>query len=251
MDWLDLLTPSAAVLALFIAIGLVVQSIRHGRAIRRLEQGLAQAGGVAVEASLERIQQLQARANISSGEAMPPSALLRRAGVIVAAVVAILVIGGLTWAFFLRDGSGDDALAGGGNDQTISTPSGTPQVPPDQSTVPDDLPPLENKSLYDVAVLNATDVSGLAGNVIKPRVENEGYTVPYIGDAPEKGIATSVVMYAKGQKRLGQNLADDLGIADATPLDGLSEDQIGGADAVVLVGEDLAGTVADDTGTSP
>jgi hypothetical protein len=248
MDWLDLLTPSAAVLALFIAIGLVVQSIRHGRAIRRLEQGLAQAGGVAVEASLERIQQLQARANISSGEATPPSALLRRAGVIVATVVAILMIGGLTWAFFLRDGGGDDALAGGGKDQTISTPSGTPQVPPDQSTVPDDLPPLQNKSLYNVAVLNATEVSGVATNVIAPRVTNEGYTVPYIGDAPEKGLQTSVVMYAKGQKRVGQNVADDLGIADATPLDGLSEDQIGGAetDAVVLIGEDLAGKAAEE-----
>ena len=244
MDWLDLLTPSAAVLALFIAIGLVVQSIRHGRAIKRLEQGLAQAGGAAVEASLERIQQLQARASISSGEAMPPSALVRRAGVIVAAVVAVLVIGGLTWAFFLRGGGGDDALAGG-NDQTISTTSGPPTVPPDQSTVPEDLPPLENKSLYDVAVLNATEVSGVATNVIAPRVENEGYSVPYIGDAPDKGLQTSVVMYADGQKRVGHNLADDLGIAEATPLDGLSDEQIGGADAVVLIGEDLAGAAAE------
>ncbi len=247
MDWLDLLTPSAAVLALFIAVGLVVQSIRHGRAIRRLEQGLAQAGGVAVEASLERIQQLQARANISSGEVGPPSALLRRAGVIVAAVVALLVVAGLTWAFFLRGGDGDDALAGG-NEQTISTPTGPPAVPPDQSTVPDDLPPLDNKSLYDVAVLNATEVSGLATNVIAPRVENEGYQVPYIGDAPEGGLQTSVVMYAEGQKRVGQNVADDLGIAEATPLDGISPDQIGGADAVVLIGEDLAGAAAEDTG---
>ena len=244
MDWVDLLTPSAAVLALFIAIGLVVQSIRHGRAIRRLEQGLAQAGGVAVEASLERIQQLQARASISSGEAMPPSALVRRAGVIVAAVVAVLVIGGLTWAFFLR-GGGEDALAGG-KGQTISTPSGPPTVPPDQSTVPEDLPPLENKSLYDVAVLNATEVSGVATNVIAPRVENEGYSVPYIGDAPDKGLQTSVVMYAEGRKRVGHNLADDLGIAEATPLDGLSDEQIGGADAVVLIGEDLAGGAAEE-----
>ena len=248
MDWVDLLTPSAAVLALFIAVGLVVQSIRHGRAIKRLEQGLAQAGGVAVEASLERIQQLQARANISSGEVGPPSALLRRAGVIVAAVVALLIVGGLTWAFFLRGGGGDDALAGG-NDRTISTPSGPPAVPPDQSTVPDDLPPLENKSLYDVAVLNATEVPGLAGDVIGPRVENEGYQVPFIGDAPE-GLTTSVVMDAEGQKRVGQNVADDLGIAEATPLDGISPDQIGNADAVVLIGEDLAGAAA-ETETTP
>ena len=244
MDWLDLLAPSAAVLALFIAVGLVVQSIRHGRAIKRLEQGLAQAGGVAVEASLERIQQLQARANISSGEVAPPSAMLRKAGVVVATVVALLVVGVVTWLFFLRGDDGD-ALAGG--NQTISTPSNPPAIPPDQSTVPDDLPPLENKSLYDVAVLNATEVSGLAGDVIRPRVENEGYMVPYIGDAPEKGLQTSVVMYADGQKRVGQNLADDLGIAEATPLDGLSDEQIGGADAVVLAGEDLAGAAAQDT----
>lgn len=244
MDWVDLLAPSAAVLALFIAVGLVVQSIRHGRAIKRLEQGLAQAGAVAVEASLERIQQLQARASISSGEPGPPSALLRRAGVIAAAIVAVLVIGGLTWAFFLRGGDGDDALAGG--NQTISTPSGAPEVPPDQSTVPDDLPPLENKSLYDVAVLNATEVAGLAGDVIGPRVENEGYALGIIGDAPE-GLQTSVVMYAEGQKRVGQNVADDLGIDDATPLDGISLEQIGGAAAVVLAGQDLAGAAAEGT----
>ncbi len=247
MDWVDLLAPSAAVLALFIAVGLVVQSIRQGRAIKRLEQGLAQAGAVAVEASLERIQQLQARASISSGEPGPPSALLRRAGVIAAAVVAVLVIGGLTWAFFLRGGDGDDALAGNGN-QTISTPSGPPAVPPDQSTVPDDLPPLDNKSLYDVAVLNATEVPNLAGNVIGPRVENEGYALGIIGDAPE-GLQTSVVMYAEGQRRVGLNVADDLGIDDATPLDGISLEQIGGADAVVLAGQDLAGAAAE--GTTP
>lgn len=246
MEWVDLLAPSAAVLALFIAVGLVVQSIRHGRAIKRLEQGLAQLGGAAVEASLERIQQLQTRASISSGEVGPPSALLRRAGVVAATAVGLIAVGVVTWLFFLRDDGGAGASANEGR-TTISTPE-APTVPPDTSTVPDDLPALENKSLYDVAVLNATEVAGLATEVITPRVENEGYSVPYIGDAPDKGLETSVVMYAEGQMRVGQNVADDLGIAEATPLDGLSDEQIGGADAVVLIGQDLAGPAGTETG---
>jgi hypothetical protein len=245
MDWLDLLAPSAAVLALFIAVALVVQSIRHGRAIRRIEDRLAQTGSAAVEASLERIQQLQTRATISSGAPRRPRGpLVRSAAIAVGVIVVLAAVGTSTWYVFLRD---DDGGASANEIPGAATRPGQPVVPPDSSTVPDDLPPLRDKSLYDVAVLNATDVSGLAGDVISPRVENEGYTVTYIGDAPEKGLAVSAVMYARDQKRVGQNVADDLGIEDATPLDGLTDAQIGGADAVVLVGQDMANEAATTT----
>jgi hypothetical protein len=41
MDWLDLVVPSAAILALFGVVALMVVTIRQGRLIRRLEQRLA------------------------------------------------------------------------------------------------------------------------------------------------------------------------------------------------------------------
>jgi hypothetical protein len=55
VSWLNLLTPSAAVIAIFLAIALVVQSFRHGRAIRRLEQQLASSGLSANDPALRRL----------------------------------------------------------------------------------------------------------------------------------------------------------------------------------------------------
>ena len=59
MEWLRLVAPSAAVLSLFLAVALIIQSIRHGRAIRRLEGRLEAGEGAASRASLERIAALQ------------------------------------------------------------------------------------------------------------------------------------------------------------------------------------------------
>ena len=69
MEWLDLVVPSAAILALFGVVALVVVAIRQGRAIRRLEERLARSGEAADEAPLQRIAELQARQRSSPGGA--------------------------------------------------------------------------------------------------------------------------------------------------------------------------------------
>ena len=58
MEWLDLVVPSAAILALFGVVALVYVAIRQGRTIRRLEQRLAERGEASVEAPLQRIAEL-------------------------------------------------------------------------------------------------------------------------------------------------------------------------------------------------
>ncbi len=58
MSWFNLLTPSAAVIAIFLAIALVIQSFRHGRQIRRLEQQIASSGLTAYDPTLERLKAL-------------------------------------------------------------------------------------------------------------------------------------------------------------------------------------------------
>jgi hypothetical protein len=51
---------------------------------------------------------------------------------------------------------------------------------------------------------------------------------------------TSSVMWAPGKQAVAQNVAKDLGITQAPPLDGISDAKIGEADVVVVVGKDLA-----------
>ena len=74
MAWLDLVTPSAAILGLFAAVGLIIVAIRQGRAIRRLEERLARQGEAATPAPLQRIAELQARQKVSSGDPEPRAA---------------------------------------------------------------------------------------------------------------------------------------------------------------------------------
>jgi hypothetical protein len=47
-------------------------------------------------------------------------------------------------------------------------------------------------------------------------------------------------MWSRGNKQVAQNVAKVLGIKRAPPIDGYTPDQVGNADAVVLVGLDIA-----------
>lgn len=248
MEWLDLVAPSAAILALFGVVGLVVHAIRQSRAIRRLEERLAQAGGAAEEAPLQRIAELQARHRVSSGTP-PAERSLRTAGAIAAvAVVLVAAIGGV-WFLFLRDDGGADATAQ--EPAAATTRAGTAANPPqpvDRTLVPDDVPPLADKTQYSVAVFNASGVTGAAAERANYLRNVEGYQVPVIDDAPDgtTDLRESVVMWTRGNRRVAQNVAQDLGIDRAPPVDGLTDEQLGGAEVAVLIGLDIAngGTAA-------
>ncbi len=66
--------------------------------------------------------------------------------------------------------------------------------------------------------------------------------MPQVDNPPdgETGRKESVVMYAKGKKKVAWNVAKNLGVKRAPPLDGFTSAQTGDADVVVLVGLDLA-----------
>jgi hypothetical protein len=245
MDWLDLVAPSAAILGLFAAVALIVVAIRQGRAIRRLEERLARQGDAATPAPLQRIAELQARQKVSSG-APSLERQLRMVGVIViVALVIVLAIGGI-WYLFVRDdgGSGSSASEPG----TVTTRStGTAANPPDPvdtTLVPGNVPPLTDPSRYTIAVFNASGITGIARTVVAPALENEGFQVPtsLVANPPDGATdrPESVVMWSKGNKRVAWNVAKILGIKRAPPIDGYTPEQVGNADAVVLVGRDLA-----------
>jgi hypothetical protein len=91
-----------------------------------------------------------------------------------------------------------------------------------------------------VAVLNGTSVNGLAGNVASD-VESSGYELGAVSSTTP-GAARTLVLYADGQKRAAQKVARDLGVDKATvePLDRETRRLAGGADVVVIAGEDRA-----------
>lgn len=246
MEWIDLVTPAAAVFALFLALALVVQSIRQSRAIRRVEQQLAEGAGTAQEEALERVRQLQVRMDTSEG-VKPQRSGWRTAGIAVAVVVVVALIAGGVWALVIRDG---DATAAG--DQQADTPARTteaetPRAP--SQTVVGEPPALADKSQFEIAVFNASGVDGAANNTIAPAIRAEGYQVPLVADSPDgrDDLAVSVVMWPEGGRAVARNVAKDLGIAAAPPLDGFTADQIGGADAVVLIGSDIVSAPAPTT----
>jgi hypothetical protein len=246
MDGLELIAPATGIIALFAVIGAIVQLIRQGRAIRRLEDRLREGGVSAADASLERIRQLQTRAQISSGTAP-------RAGpaVMIGVVVALAVIAAGSWLLFFRGDSDPDTgeanpPAATTTERATTTTEGggtttaSSEANPDR--VPADVPPLANKAQVTVAVFNASGVSGAARGKVAPRLEDAGYFIGTVADSPDgrSDLSRSFVMWPEGKQEVAWNVANDLGIRDAPELDGLTREQIGNADVAVFIGTDLA-----------
>jgi hypothetical protein len=122
----------------------------------------------------------------------------------------------------------------------ITKPASGPLGADPDATVPEDPPPIQDRAAYTVAVLNASGVSGAAADVVAPKVETAGYRLGEVGDANAEDLAKSVVMWRPGQQAVAQNVAKDLGITSAPPLDGVASDDIGEAEVVVVVGKDSA-----------
>lgn len=238
--WLDLLTPSAAALSLLLAIALVVQAVRHGRAVRRLESRLAEREGAGARVSVDRLAELQRRAKTSSlGTGSGTGWGIRRPGAVaaLAAVVVLLGLGG--WYLFLR---GDSGSASSSSTTTTSTTQKPRPVANASTTVPENPEALpQSKSAYTVLVLNGTTIPRAAGSVWVPAVQRFGYNTAPAGDATSKDVKRSFVMYLPGREAVADNVAHDLGIKQKLPLDGLEVTQdTSSVDAVVVLGLDLA-----------
>jgi hypothetical protein len=244
--WLDLLTPSAAAFSLLLAIALVIQAIRHGRSVRRLEARLAEREGAAARVSLDRLTQLQRRAGTSTGlqegkqrdsPRLPPLGNL-------AAVVAVLaVVVGTGWYLFIRDGGSSTAATTTTKtgSATASTTTQKPQPPNASGVVPTTPPPLDqSKSAYTVLVLNGSGVTGAAANLV-PVVDQFGWHTATPGNASTQTQKTSFVVFLPGKEAVADNLAIDLKITKKVPQDGVEiPADATDVDAIVIVGLDLA-----------
>lgn len=230
---------SIATIVMFLAIagalGLGMVAWRRQAVIKSLEA--RQGGGLGMSAPVasDRTLALRGRATTSQGDLPRPSDAGTPWGLITA-FVAVLLIGGVAgWWFVIRDTGGTKATTPA-QAQTANGPLG-----PDPAVqVPDDPPAIQDRAAYTVAVLNASGVTGAAGTTIGPKVETAGYRLGEVGDAPREDALTSSVMWRAGKQAVAQNVAKDLGITQAPPLDGIPASKLGDADVVVVVGKDLA-----------
>jgi hypothetical protein len=253
LDLLDAGPMIALAIASVLMIAVVVVIILQARRIGRLEQRLAERGESAEEAPLRRIAELHARHEASPGTGSRLALRPVLTGVAVV-LVAVLALSG-AW-FFVRGGgdevAGPDAAAeANAPAQTGTAADGSPPPPgPDPvaaTTVPASVPPIPDTSAFSVKVFNASGVPGAAGDGVGPRLQTEGYDVlnPANFPGPEVELPESVVMYNGSENQAAAwNIAQVLGVTRAPPLEGLTADQIEGADVVVVVGLDLARSVA-------
>ncbi len=251
LDLLDAGPMIALAIACVLMVSVVVVVILQARRISRLEDLLAERGESADEAPLRRIAALQARDEVSEGITAPGGPFPLRPVLAVGGTAVVLVLAIVGVYFFVTggdDGSGATATTAGARTDAASTrPATTTPGPKAASTVPADIPPLDDASEYTVAVFNASGVSGAAGNGVTPRLTLEGFQVPITTDYPNgvTDLPQSVVMYAGDENQAAAwNVADLLGINRTPPLEGLTPDQTGGADVVVVVGLDTAESLA-------
>jgi hypothetical protein len=235
-DWMLITASMVMFISLFGAVGLAIIAWRRQAVVRRLEVREKDGLGLSSPVASDRVQALAARDGVSQGGVPVPGASGNRAviGVIIAVVVLLLAGGAAGWWFGIRD-SGDATVVA----VTVRPANGPLGTDPD-AVVPEDPPAIQDRAAYTVAVLNASGVAGAASTTVAPKVETAGYRLGEVGDANDEDLQASVVMWREGKQAIAQNVAKDLGIGSAPPLDGVAVDAIGDADVVVVVGKDAA-----------
>jgi hypothetical protein len=103
---------------------------------------------------------------------------------------------------------------------------------PDDPEVPSETTP----SGIEVAVLNTTAADGIAGRV-SGDIEKAGFIRGEVGNL-ERETDQTLVMYAPGQKKAGRRVARELDDVAVQPIDREVQEAAGGADVVVILGQD-------------
>jgi hypothetical protein len=244
-EWVDILTPSLAVVALVLAIGLAVQAWRHGRAIRRLEDRLAQVGAAAEEGPLQRLAELGQRMRREQTGGGGARRLARPAAITAVTLVAVAVLAGGAWALVLRDdggGTGTAATTAGTTEgRTGTTTTAAAPDPGRCGTVR----PLPDNGAVTVTIFNASGVDGAAKDRIAPDINLEGYRLGLVDNPPDDraDLRRSQVQFVRPADRgAACNVAKVLGLNRVAAVEGYTPDQIGGSEVnvVVVVGRDLA-----------
>ena len=246
MSWLNLLTPSAAIIAIFLAVALVVQSIRHGRQIRRIEQQISSAGIASYDPTLDRLKELSGLTERPAAAGRKAPASGRRPLVIGGIVVAAIIVIAIIWALVGSGGSSSSSSAstGGAKTQTRPATTTTTHTATTAASLCADVAPVANPAAVTVSVYNGSGVAGAARNIVGPKITGVGYALGTVGNAPGATVSpTSSIQYvAKTDIPAACSIATALGVAPAhiTTLSVVTPAQAGTSGVVVVVGKDIA-----------
>jgi hypothetical protein len=86
-----------------------------------------------------------------------------------------------------------------------------------------------------VVVLNGNGIPGAAA-VSADKAHSLHYIVTATGNAPSTGFARSMVMFRPGFKPAAQRLAKDMGVKAVTPLEGMTNSYLQGAQLALIIG---------------
>jgi hypothetical protein len=86
-----------------------------------------------------------------------------------------------------------------------------------------------------VLVLNGNGRQGAAATAAG-RIQQRGYRIGGVENAPRSNFRRSIVMYRPGFVGEGRRLGRDLGVRTVTPLDGIRVRQLGGSHLVLILG---------------
>jgi hypothetical protein len=166
----------------------------------------------------------------------PPDALIRpwRTAALVAAAVAavelllLLVIGGGALV-----GTVSDRVEKAATKRALAAPAPAKETRVTREPVKAvaKLP----RTKVRVLVLNGNGRQG-AASVAASRVQQRGYRIGGVANAPRSDYARSIVMYRPGFIGEGRRLGRDLGVRQVTPLDGMRVRQLQGAHLVFILG---------------
>ena len=246
---------------MFLAAAALLQSIRNSRALRSIQDRLADAGFAAKEvevAALKKIGDAPIAATVvveTAQEEQPrqqprPKDPPLRTSWIVAAIIIVGLIA-IGWILFGGSSSSSSSAAVSGATSTMNTTttaglgtSTTPVTHPVVVTACSHVTPLASPSSVTVSVYNGSGVTGAAGQIVSPKLSTVGYAIGVIANAQEtQPLTTTTIQYAKASDaNAACNVAAILGVKGShvvlmTPA---QRTQAGTSNVAVLVGTDVA-----------
>ena len=152
-------------------------------------------------------------------------------------VAGVLVLGlAGTVGVLALTGSDKSSKSGSSSGGTVSLPSHNKKSQKKQRS----FAPAIDPASVTVAVLNATQVTGLAGR-FGQRVSGAGFRLGNVATASQQQRAESVVLYRPGQSRQARAVGRKVGISQIEPVDAQSATLAGTATVIVVLGGDKSG----------
>ncbi|MEA2369449.1 MAG: LytR cell envelope-related transcriptional attenuator, partial [Thermoleophilaceae bacterium] len=157
---------------------------------------------------------------------------------LIVAGVIVLGLGGVVGFLALTDSDGGAKKSS----PSVSLPNGSGATKKKSSHKKRNFPPAIDPATVTVAVLNGTQVTGLASSTGQ-KVSAAGFRLGNVATASQQTPRTeSVVLYQPGQSRQARAVARKLDISQIEPVDSSSAALAGAANVVVVVGADKANT---------